>query len=422
MSVLEDVETSLPNSAYPRIDYRAHPAFRDLGVAPYAHDEEIDALISTIDQALAKLNATHHADDVEFGRAFDRDVAAPIARLQSRLFETIDNERIRAWLARAFEHVSRELRDHVEVLNRRHGSAARTAQTPVGISVAQSLARNGFHISRLEPSTRQTLLDMCAPYMEQLREAAKTRPNDRIVHSFEIHGEVGQQLLGFFRRQGILDGLSGYVGSNVNFTGLALEYSFARQKWWRGVYSDLGIPDSKCTYMHYDQGSRDPKAIIALSEVTKENGPTGYIRGSHKKDRSRFLHFMVTAMDYCFQRDDSCEGIETNYRPRFTREQYRREMLLLPRALHGSSHFGDDVVDDTQLSKELLENEVSMTNDVGNCIVFDGNFGIHRGALVRSGERFVFQVGFDINDPLSLTTRLKRWLRWMGLKTFRGQR
>jgi len=43
----------------------------------------------------------------------------------------------------------------------------------------------------------------------------------------------------------------------------------------------------------------------------------------------------------------------------------------LPRALQGSSHFGDDVIDGTQLSKDLLENEVLMTKDVGNCIVFD---------------------------------------------------
>src|SRR6202043_2185403 len=155
-----------------------------------------------------------------------------------------------------------------------------------------------------------------------------------------------------------------YIGSNVNFTGFSLEYSYARQNWWRGVYSDIGLPDSKTTYMHYDQGCRDPKAIIALTDVTEENGPTGFVRGSHKKVRSRFLHFMVTALDHCFQRDENQETSDTNYRPRFAREQYRRELLLLPRALHGSSHFGDDILDGTQLSEELLANEVRMTKDI----------------------------------------------------------
>jgi hypothetical protein len=422
MSAMEDVEASLPNSFYPQIDYRAHPAFRGLGVVPYAHDAEVDALISTIDGALAKLNATHHPDNVELDRSFDRDVAGTIAKLRSRLLETIDNERVRAWLSRAFEQAAKELRDQVHVLNRRQGSTARTVQTPAGAVVTKNLERDGIHICRLDQKTHEKLLEICAPHMAQLRELAKSRPNDRIVHNFELYGEVGSQLLGFFRRQGILEGLAGYVGSNVNFAGFSLEYSYARQKWWRGVYSDLGVPDSKTTYMHYDQGCRDPKAIVALSDVTEENGPTGFVRGSHKKRRSRFLHFMITAMDSCFQRDDSFGAGETNYRPRFAREQYRREMLLLPRALQGSSHFGDDVVDGTQLSKDLLENEVLMTKDVGNCIVFDGNFGVHRGGLVRGGERFVFQVIFDIHDPLSLTTRLKQRLRWLALRILRGQR
>jgi hypothetical protein len=422
MTILEDAEMSVKNSYYPPIDYRSHPAFRDLNVAPYAHDAEIDTLISGIDGVLAKLNATHHADDVELDRRFDQDVVPAIAQLQARLLETIGNRRVTAWLTRAFEQVARELRDHVHVLNRRHGATARSARTPAGRIVARNLERDGIHICRLETKTREKLLKICAPHMEQLRELAKSRPNERIVHNFELYGEVGSQLLGFFRRQGILDGLAGYVGSNVNFAGFSLEYSYARQNWWRGVYSDLGLADSKTTYMHYDQGCRDPKAIVALSEVAEQNGPTGFVRGSHRKCRSRFLHFMITAMDSCFQREDSEGPGETNYRPRFAREQYRREMLLLPRALQGTSHFGDDVVDGTPLSEELLADEVLMTNDVGNCIVFDGNFGIHRGGLVRSGERFVFQVIFDIHAPLTLMTRLKRQSRWLALRILRGQR
>jgi hypothetical protein len=57
-----------------------------------------------------------------------------------------------------------------------------------------------------------------------------------------------------------------------------------------------------------------------------------------------------------------------------------------------------------------------MTSDVGNCIVFDGNYGIHRGALVKSGERFVFQVIFDIDKPVPLATYLKRSLRAFALE------
>lgn len=422
MTDMRDAKVSRPSYFYPAIDYRAHPAFRSLDVVPYAHDEEINALISSIDERLEKLSDAHFSSDNEIVHSFDRGAAKIIAVLKARLLETIRDERVVTWLEGAFAKASEELLQQVRVANFRRGASPLGIQTTAGRVVAQDLRRDGIHICRLDADTHKRLLKFCAPHMSELRELAKIRPNERIVHNFELYGEVGRELHRFFRRQGILDGLVGYVGNNVNFAGFALEYSYARQNWWRGAYSDIGLPDSKTTYMHYDQGCRDPKAIIALTDVTEENGPTGFIRGSHKKPRSRFLHFMMTGLDHCFQKDGQREANDTNYRPRFASERYRREFLLLPRALQGSSHFGDDILDGTPLSEELLSNEVRMTKDIGNCIVFDGNFGIHRGGMVRSGERFVFQVIFDIGPPLDLITGIKRRLRWIALRFLRGQR
>jgi len=84
--------------------------------------------------------------------------------------------------------------------------------------------------------------------------------------------------------------------------------------------------------------------------------------------------------------------------------------------LQASTGFGSDVLDDTPLSQELLSREAKVTQDIGNCIVFDGNFGIHRGAMVQRGERFVFQVIFDINRPLSVSERVVRVSRGFALR------
>jgi hypothetical protein len=407
---------------YPKIDYRMHPAFGDLGIPPRSDDDDIDRMISEIDQELTRLHSTHYPAEAELEAAFTKNLLPRIQSLAKYLSATTSDVRVSPWLKRAFEDVTGELREYLHVGNRRHASKGAASNNDFDRRVTSDLQQDGVHICRLDHVTRQSLLDLCAPFMSDMREEAKSNPKQRIVRNFELYGKVGGLLHKFFQRQGILRGLSDYVGSNVNFAGFSLEYSYAGQVWWTGVYSDLGLSDVKTTYMHYDQGCRDPKAIVALSEVGEDNGPTAFVRGSHKKERSTFLHFMVTALDRRFLRDETADQETGNYRPRFANVRYRRELLLLPAAFQGSSHFGDDILDGSPLSEELLKNEVRMTSDVGNCIVFDGNYGIHRGALVKRGERFVFQVIFDIADSLSPSTYLKRRLRGFALeitKSFR---
>jgi hypothetical protein len=206
----------------------------------------------------------------------------------------------------------------------------------------------------------------------------------------------------------------------VTFTGFSLEYSHEKQNWWRDLYSDVGLENPRTAYMHYDHGCRNPKAIIALSDVIERNGPTGYVKGSPSKPRSNFVHFLIKSIDYCFQ-DDNAADAKGSYRRRFQGVEYRREFLMLPTALQGSSHFGEDVTDDTETSADLLKNEIKITHDVGNCIVFDGDYGIHRGALVKSGERFVFQVIFAIEPELSKVKALQQRARTIARRLLKGE-
>ncbi len=289
------------------------------------------------------------------------------------------------------------------------------------MKVANDLKRDGAHICRLDSGTLAALRRICGPDMEFLREQAKQSPNTRVVKNFERYGTTGKTLNKFFKRAGILDGLAGYVGSNVNFSGFALEYSYAGQNWWKGCYTELGIPDSKTTYMHYDHGCRDPKAIIALSDVSELCGPTSYVLGSHAHERSRFLHSMIKSMDqHCEVVTPKSSG-RSYYRSRFSDAEFRREFLMLPTALQGCSHFGEDISDDSALSGELLKKEIRMTSDVGNCVVFDGNYGIHRGANVQAGERFAFQVVFQIGSRLSISQLVRQHARGIALSVLRDQ-
>ena len=403
---------------YPDIDYRRHPAFRDLDVPPRSDDAIVDGMIENIDRELRALHTVQHANEQALREAFDKESGRCIEELAAYLDRTTPNERVRRLLSRAFNDVKNELLDEARIRNDRHHFNRRLSAEAE--RVAGDLKQNGVHISRLTDAERKKLWDLCAPVVARLRAAAARDPKTRVAESMPRNSAAGNELEKFFRRSGALDGLSAYFGSNVTFTGFALEYSHNKQDWWQNCYADVGLTTSKTVYMHYDHGCRNPKAIVALSEVTEDNGPTGFIKGSHSKPRSNFVHFLIKSIDHRFY-DDYIAGTQSYNRRRFQEVEYRREFLMLPTALQACSHFGEDITDDTQTSADLLTNEVKITRDVGNCVVFDGDYGIHRGALVKSGERFVFQVIFSIEPDLPKLKVLEYKARAIARRVLKGE-
>jgi hypothetical protein len=403
---------------YPDIDYRSHPAFRNLGVPSRNDDEVVDGMIADIDRELERLHAERHDGQDALHAAFEKGAGQKIAALQAYLDRTVPNERARRLLRRAFEHVAGEFLDEARIRNDRHTFKRKLSAD--ASRVVDDLRRDGAHICRLPREEKARIWQLCAPVVARLRAAAERDPKGRVAESIPRYSRVGVRLDKFFHGCSVLDGLSAYVGSNVTFTGFSLEYSHSRQNWWQDSYSDAGLPISKTVYMHYDQGCRNPKAIIALSDVTEESGPTGYIRGSHIKPRSNFVHFMIKSIDHRFH-DDYVPGDQVFFRPRYQEIDYRREFLLLPVALQACSHFGEDVLDGSEMSAELLKNEVKLTRDVGDCIVFDGDYGIHRGALVRSGERFVFQVIFAVQPQLPKSKAFYNRARAFARRVLKGE-
>ncbi len=356
-------------------------------------------------------------DAVGLRTAFESGPMRAIAELEAYLDRTTSNERVRMYLRRSFEDARKELWDEAQIRNDRHSFNRNLA--PAAQAVAADLNRDGAHVCRLPEAERQKLWQSCAPIVARLRAAASKSTTSRYAESISRYSTIGVRLNKFFRDSGALDGLSAYFGSNVEFTGFSLEYSNQSQVWWRDLYADVGLSNPKTSYFHYDHGCRNPKAIIALSEVTEENGPTGYVTGSHNKPRSRFVHFMIKSMDYSFK-DERPETAKGFYRRRFQEADYRREFLMLPTALQGCSHFGEDITDDDPLAVELLGNEVKITRDVGNCVIFDGDYGIHRGALVKSGERFVLQVIFSIEPEMQKLAAFKQRSRAIARSLLKG--
>ena len=374
-------------------------------------------MIRDIDRDLETLHKTPCTASA-LRETFDKGPGRKIAELGAYLDRTTHNERVRQLLSESFNDVVKELLDEARIRNERHQFHRKLS--PQAKGVMEDLNRDGAHICRLTEAERAKLWELCAPVVARLRAAAARDPSVRVAESMPRYSSVGVRLEAIFRRTGILDGLSAYFGSNVTFTGFSLEYSHQKQNWLYDLYADVGMENPKTAYLHYDHGCRNPKAIVALSEVTEDNGPTGYIKGSNSKSRSNFVHFVIKSMDQCFE-DYKLDSAKVPYRRRFQEVEYRREFLMLPRALQASSHFGEDILDDTDLSINLLKSEIKITRDVGNCVVFDGDYGIHRGALVKSGERFVFQVIFAIEPDMPKGKALKQRARAIARRLLKGE-
>ena len=60
-----------------------------------------------------------------------------------------------------------------------------------------------------------------------------------------------------------------------------------------------------------------------------------------------------------------------------------------------NSHLGWDVEPDSELERSLVACERTMTGKSGTFIIFDGARLLHRGGMVRKGERIALQVIFS---------------------------
>jgi hypothetical protein len=398
---------------YPFVDYRAHPAFAGIEVPEFADEQGLHARINRIDAVFADLVRDCHGDEAGLAANFGARLAPLIADLEAFVTAGLPYPESRRWISNALPEAIKELADAALLFGMSKQAMPLGAKSE---GIFSSLTDSGMALLNLQPADKKKLLASVGTEIAALR--ARANETDRIVATIARYSAAGVQLDRIFRDAGVYPALAAYKGDEVAFTGFSLEYSHDRQAWWKGCYEDVGLPPARTTYMHYDYGCRYPKAIVTLSDVRVENGATGFIPGSHRAQRSDFVHTFIKAMDLKFGETFAKDAEHGYHRKQFSEPTYRKFFLALPAALRGCSHFGEDILDGTPLSEELLSREVRLTSDKGDCIVFDGDYGIHRGAHVQKGERLAFQVIFKVCAPDGLARQTvmrgrqlaRRWL------------
>jgi hypothetical protein len=150
-------------------------------------------------------------------------------------------------------------------------------------------------------------------------------------------------------------------------------------------YAGDGQSDPETVGMHFDYPANSVKLMVYLTEVAdRPSGAFGYIPGSHRRDEAY---------------DDTVARLATDALAKQPGFRLREDLMALPAPWRRRANFGDDLAPGSPAAAALVAQERVVTGPAGTCILFD-TLGVHRGGLVRHGQRRVLQLGvFDGSLP-----------------------
>ncbi|MBB5392538.1 MULTISPECIES: hypothetical protein [unclassified Herbaspirillum] len=243
--------------------------------------------------------------------------------------------------------------------------------------------------------------------------AGRLRREDLSINAGPTVRAIRNVLNREFKALGVLDAVSAYTGCKIRVTGLALELSVPQATWWKNTIANLERPP-RTLYAHLDETISCPKAIVYLSDVTEQNGPTSCYPGAYEAMQLNPLQEIIgRIVGTVGSQSDSPlkEYYAKQYHQSVNSENFRRHFMRLPACLRFNSHMGWDVMPDSELESTLMADEIKMTGPAGTFITFDGARLLHRGGLMQEGERVALQVIFS-NSTFTerAVNKLKRML------------
>lgn len=243
------------------------------------------------------------------------------------------------------------------------------------------LQKNGFAALALEREELAKLRSMLTEEESQIRKIDTWDPKKVAITTLNFddqkYAEFKSYLLACFNRINLVQLASKYMRIPMQVVYVSLYVNREQDQWWQTGYQDAGLPLPETAEMHYDSYCGMMKCMVYLNEVTEENGPFCYIPGSTKAKISLMRRMAGKALPYAGVKLESPEE--------------RRFFLRLPSHLQNNSHFGFDLECGSHLERAYLRAERKFVSRDCNTILFD-NYGLHRGGLVKSGERIALQI------------------------------
>ena len=199
-----------------------------------------------------------------------------------------------------------------------------------------------------------------------------------------------------FKKNGTLGLLSEIYGRRIAVTGLAVELSVPSSDWWKDKIGASSRPPHTL-YCHIDESNRYPKSIVYLSKVTRDNGPFSVYPGVLEVLKPTHLGNLTGKVIGKIGRKKSSKLFKyfsKSYHQSMNSENFRKEFSMLPSEIQFNSHFGWDVMPETEIEEFISSKEVIMEGESGTFCIFNGGELLHRGGLANTGKRVALQVIF----------------------------
>jgi len=199
------------------------------------------------------------------------------------------------------------------------------------------------------------------------------------------------------RQAGVFKHLSKSFSEDLKVVGAALEHSIAGSTWWQSSTAEFG--GTNTDYAHFDEAIERPKAIVYLSEVDHQTGPTEFFPGLFEILDLTPLQEVVSRVILNVGRRPSSALYPhlKDFENLSTSPTFRQMFFRLPAEMRFNSHFGWDVPKSHDVVNEFMTRRITVAGGRGTSLIFDGGRVVHRGGLIRNGERTVFQVVFGLS-------------------------
>ncbi len=254
--------------------------------------------------------------------------------------------------------------------------------------VGETLVREGVTTVQLEDSALAPIEQAALPVFRLIsRRLEETRVSgERIKYSTahqsvgaESHPELWAAIERAMQGHGALGVTAAYFGAPAaKVVSVGVLLNEANQDWAVRLFRDVDMESPPTVGFHIDSnGKCFVKAVLYLSDVGPDQGPFGMVPGSHRWDEG--------SEDRIFRR--AFDKSELPIRS----AKKRRMFLSLPPELQVKAEFGGDMLPAAPESKMLLDKEFVALGPKGQLNLFDPE-GVHRGGIVRRGERRVILI------------------------------